>query len=92
MKDTPRNLLRSCGYAEINDRHSGETSYVRRLGPEFYPRLHAYPEETKAGLQINLHIDMKRASYEGFTAHSGEYEGPLLDKEAERIMGIVAKK
>jgi hypothetical protein len=88
LRDTPRNLLRRCGYAEIHDRRSGEVSYVRRLGREFYPRLHAYPEELDSGLVINLHLDMKKPSYEGFHAHSGEYEGPLLDKEAERIKKI----
>ena len=92
LLDTPRNLLRRCGYAEIVDRRSGEVSYVRRLRNEFYPRLHAYPEEQDSGLVINLHLDMKKPSYEGFTRHSGEYEGPLLDAEAERIMSIVTKK
>ncbi len=89
LVDTPRNLVRRCGYAEIFDFRSQETSYVKRLSREFYPRFHAYPQETSDGLIINLHLDMKRPSYEGFTAHSGEYEGPLLDTEAERIKKII---
>lgn len=93
LKDTPRNLLRRCGYAEIFDFRSQETSYVKRLSREFYPRLHAYPQETsEGGLAINLHLDMKKSSYEGFTAHSGEYEGPLLDKEAERVKSIIMRQ
>lgn len=92
LKDTARNLLRRCGYAEIFDFRGQETSYVKRLSREFYPRFHAYPQETpEGGLTINLHLDMKKPSYEGFTAHSGEYEGPLLDKEAERVKSIITK-
>lgn len=89
LKDTPRNLLRRCGYAEIFDSRTREVSYVKRLSREFYPRFHAYPQEIPDGLIINFHLDMKKPSYEGFTAHSGEYEGPLLDKEAERIHNVI---
>ena len=91
LRDTPRNLLRRCGYGEIIAK-SGEVSYVKRLGREFYPRLHAYPEESASGLIVNLHLDMKKPSYEGFTAHSGEYEGSMIEKEAERIKIIILKE
>ena len=88
LLDTPRNLIRRCGYAEISNRE-GEISYTKRLGRDHYPRLHAYIEEYVIGFAINLHLDMKQASYEGFHAHSGEYEGPMLDKESERIKSII---
>ncbi len=36
-------------------------------------------------LVINLHIDQKKPSYEGSNAHSGEYDGELVEREMERI-------
>jgi len=37
-------LLRHMGYGYIKDRQTGEESFVRRLGGNFYPRLHMYVE------------------------------------------------
>jgi hypothetical protein len=36
-------------------------------------------------------MDMKKASYEGTTAHSGEYEGELVEREAQRVKNIADK-
>lgn len=87
----PRVLIRRAGFAEHIDRRSGETSYVRRLSPTgFYPRFHAYLHPREDGsLMIRLHIDQKQPSYGVGHAHSGEYEGPLLDRERERIILII---
>ena len=90
IKDTGRNVMRRLGYAEHLDRNTHEFSFVRRLEREFYPRLHAYIEESAGAITINLHIDMKQASYAGAHAHSGEYDGPLLDKERERILNLIS--
>ena len=89
IKETGRNLMRRVGYAEHFDHRSRETSYVRRLEHEFYPRFHAYIEESGSNLFVNLHLDMKQASYAVGHMHGGEYEGPLLDKEKERILGLI---
>ncbi len=54
----------------------------------------AYPQDGGAGrtLQVTIHIDQKAPSYGGSRAHSGEYEGPLLDKEAKRIQDSLMRE
>jgi len=84
---TPSNFLRQCGYVEIQNPHkNNETSYARSLDPgRFYPRFHAYIKQDAKQITINLHLDAKKQSYEGTTAHSGEYDGEIVEQEAERI-------
>ena len=82
----PTETIRRCGYGKIHDRRTGQESYVRRLGSNFYPRFHVYLE----GDYINLHLDQKQASYEGTSAHSGEYDGEVVEQEGERIKNIMA--
>ena len=78
--------IKHCGYAEIKDSRTGQTSFVRRLGGYHYPRFHVYLKEDKSGqLFCTLHLDQKKPSYEGAAAHSGEYDGTLVEQEAERI-------
>ncbi len=83
---SPEHLIKRCGYAEIRDR-TGQVSYVRRLRGYHYPRFHVYIE----GNSFNLHLDQKAPVYQGTTAHSGEYEGGIVEKEAERIRQIIEK-
>ncbi|MBI3046127.1 MAG: hypothetical protein HYY86_01075 [Candidatus Harrisonbacteria bacterium] len=87
------NFLRQCGYTQISNPHKNqEVSYARSLNPgRFYPRFHAYLEIGSVETKINLHLDAKKPSYEGTTAHSGEYEGALVEKEAERIKNAAQK-
>lgn len=47
-------------------------------------------EETENALMVNLHLDMKKPSYAGTSAHAGEYDGALVEQEAERIRAGVA--
>lgn len=84
----PRQLLRRCGYAEFVDPNTRQTSYVRHLGG-LYPRFHAYLNLTDRGFTVNLHLDQKKPSYRGHTAHSGEYDGEVVDREGERIKAAV---
>jgi len=88
LPDHARNIMRSAGYGEQRTR-SGQISYVRRVGPERFPRYHAYVEDRDGGLQVNLHVDQKAASYEGTSAHGGEYEGPLVEAEMARIAASI---
>jgi hypothetical protein len=84
-----RNAMRGCGYFENDDRRSGETSYIRGFGRGLYPRFHIYIKDAGENLIFNIHIDQKRASYKGYTAHSGEYDGDLVSQEASRIEQIL---
>ena len=90
---TPENFLRQCGYQKISNPHkNNEPSFARGLDPgRFYPRFHAYLEIGSGETKINLHLDAKKPSYEGTTAHSGEYEGLLVEQEAERFKKISEK-
>ncbi|MBI4713727.1 hypothetical protein HY771_00870 [Candidatus Uhrbacteria bacterium] len=88
LSDHARNLMRRFGYGEQRAR-SGQISYVRRVSSDRFPRYHAYVEDKNGGLQINLHIDQKEASYEGSHVHSGEYESPLVKEEMGRIAQFI---
>ncbi len=86
---SPRQLLRRAGYSEFVDPRTRQTSYARRLTGGLYPRFHAYLEALPDGFTINLHLDQKQASYHGHTAHSGEYEGEVVEKEGHSIERII---
>ena len=78
-------FIRRCGYGQIFDRRSGETSYARRLHGDLYPRFHVYIEDAGDSWSVNLHLDQRAPVYKGVTAHAGEYDGELVESEAERI-------
>ena len=81
-------LIRRCGYGQIRDNKTGQISYVRRLRTDFYPRFHLYVNSVNP-LVLNLHLDQKKASYEGFTAHSGDYDSEIVKQEAQRIYDAI---
>lgn len=92
LNTTTSNFLRKCGYVQITNPHNQETSFARNLDPgRFYPRFHVYPEETPKQIILNLHLDAKRPSYQGTTAHSGEYDGPVVEAEAARIQTAASR-
>ncbi len=85
FKENPETIIRRSGYAKIFDRRSNQTSYVRRLSNNFYPRFHMYAEETDNQLILNIHLDQKKPSYKKQTAHSADYSGETIEREVERI-------
>ena len=85
FKENTETIIRRSGYAKIFDRRSSQTSYVRRLSNNFYPRFHMYAEETDDQLILNIHLDQKKVSYHQQTAHSADYSGEIIEREAERI-------
>jgi len=67
-----------------------EFNCVRYIGNNEYPRFHLFIKQTRDNnLFFNLHLDQKKPSYEGSSAHSGEYEGKLVEEEKERITKIL---
>ena len=80
-----RELMRKAGYGEIRTKR-GQISFAKRLGPGTFPRFHAYVEDVERGIQVNLHIDQKEASYEGTAAHGGEYTGTKVEQEMWHIV------
>lgn len=89
--DHARNIMRNLGYGEQRAR-SGQISYVKRISGERFPRFHAYVEDQNNGMQVNLHIDQKEASYEGSHVHSGEYNGQVVEQEINRIAQFIKTK
>jgi len=85
LKDNPRTLIRRAGYSEHYDNRSRETSYARRLGTGVFPKFHVYLSERAGGVEVSIHIDQKQPSYGVGHAHSGDYDGPLIERELERI-------
>jgi len=82
--------MRRAGYAEFNDPNTGQTSYVRRLQRDFYPRFHVYVETDRDNRKsINLHLDQKKPSYAGAHAHNAEYEGGQVAAEGNRLAGLL---
>jgi hypothetical protein len=83
--DDPEKFIRRCGYGQLINRRTGEKNYVRRCGPLLYPRFHVYVKEEAGGFVLNLHLDQRQPSYIGVTAHSGEYDGEVVEREGARI-------
>lgn len=78
-------FMRLVGYQPLENTAKGELNCVRPLGGT-YPRFHAYVSQNTDGSFIfNLHLDQKKASYEGSHAHNGEYEGETILEEKRRI-------
>ena len=91
-KFSPKLYLLRAGYHEFGDPNTGKTSYVRRLGNNFYPRLHAYLEEKSGRIAISLHLDQKQPSYGGGShAHSREYDGPVVEGEISRLEQFISR-
>ena len=84
-----RVFLQRCGYAEHNDPNTGQTSYTKRLTRDFYPRLHLYINERDGKNILNLHLDQKKPSYAGSSAHNAEYSGEMIEREVRRIQGLI---
>ena len=85
-------LMRQCGYYfERQDKR--ELAFCRIIGASKsgYPRFHAYVKIDNVARQmhINLHLDQRRSVYKGAPAHSAEYEGEVVEKEATRIKQIL---
>lgn len=89
-KENTMVFMRRCGYAsEGVDSKTNELKFSKYLGAA-YTRFHAYCAENNDDrrVMVSLHLDQKRPSYKGASAHSGEYEGPLLEAEAQRILSL----
>jgi len=89
-KDNIVTLARALGYIPLKV-FGEEFDLVRPLSGRGYPRFHLYvgKDKIKNELLFNLHLDQKKPSYKGSSAHSGEYEGELIENEAGRIKKII---
>lgn len=88
--DTALTFMRRAGYGYQKE-GSGEVAFTRRVSASPFPRYHAYVHEGRRekgevrSIEVNLHLDQKETTYQGSRAHSGEYDGPLIVQELDRL-------
>jgi hypothetical protein len=94
-------VARELGYVII-DTNGNEYNLVRKIHGDTYPRFHIYLKSRPAGrgssakpgqsgydFKFSLHLDQKKPVYEGSHAHNGEYIGPVVESEADRIIDLL---
>lgn len=79
---------RDIGYILQKETSSSEVSFVRPLERGGYPRFHLYVKLDGDNLMFDLHLDQKRPVYKTAHDHAAEYDGALVESEAQRINGI----
>ena len=93
IKDLNINIVevaRKTGYLIIDTKGTGEYNLVRKLDFNNYPRFHAYVTQQGSNYNFSLHLDQKAPIYKGVHAHNGEYFGPIIDTEIDRIKNILS--
>lgn len=88
LKTSWQNLARNCGYT-LQYQESNRKSFIRRLTKIDYPRFHLYVEENERNFIVTLHLDQKKPVYKGSAGHQGEYDGPIIENEFNRIKNIL---
>jgi len=81
--------MRQIGYQPAYFQNAGEFSVARKLTGNDYPRFHLYITQAGQDFTFKLHLDQKKPSYKGATGHSGDYDGPVVEREAERIIQLL---
>ena len=89
LKATAAHTIQRAGYKFIIDRNTGQESFVKILNSTGYPRFHLYLEENGDNITLNLHLDQKKPLYKGQKAHSGEYEGDVVEEEIKRLKSLL---
>jgi len=93
LQESISGVSRNIGYIIIDTKANGEYNLVRKLAGNNYPRFHAYVKQQGSNFIFSLHLDQKAPVYKGVGvhAHNGEYFGPVIDVEAERIKGLLGR-
>ncbi len=81
-------LMRKVGY-HFQGKNEEKSEMIFLRPAKGYPRFHIYLKVDSNNLIFNLHLDQKRPSYKGTTAHSGEYRGKIVEQEITRIKQIL---
>lgn len=89
IQKSTSDLMRTIGYIPAYFQKPGEISVIRPLARQDYPRFHLYITQKGADMNFSLHLDQKKPSYEGQTGHSGDYDGPVVEGEAQRIQQLL---
>ncbi len=94
VKNIQENIVgvaRALGYVIIDTGNNGQYNLVRKIHGDNYPRFHAYTRQKGTTFVFSLHLDQKAPVYKGtgVHAHNGEYFGPVVEQEADRIKEIL---
>lgn len=84
--------LRKAGYQHFIDPKTKSESFIIRTGAGFYPRFHLYLNYKNDNIEFDLHLDQKKPQYKGANAHNAEYDGPVVEKEMNRLKGWIANE
>lgn len=82
------NLLRGIGY-HFDGSKGSELTFYHSVSSGLFPRFHIYIKEATDGWEANIHLDQRKPSYEGSHAHSGEYEGEIIEKEVANLKKLL---
>ena len=85
IKENILSVARQIGYIMLEAKSPNEYNLVRKLTGNHYPRFHIYVKQRGEHFDFSLHLDQKKPIYKGVHAHAGEYEGPVVEAEADRI-------
>ena len=92
LQESAVGISRAIGYVIIDTTEKGEYNMVRKFSRDNYPRFHIYLGQKNGGWNFSLHLDQKKPVYEnsGSHAHNGEYFGPIIETERDRIKSALA--
>ena len=89
LQDNYTRWLRQAGYHYRPGRNGQPANFTRPVAGPPYPRFHIYVEDLGQEIIINLHLDQKRPSYTGASAHNAEYEGQVVAEEISRLKKFI---
>lgn len=95
-RENIENLMRISQYHLFGyGKTQSEMNFFRALGQDSFPRFHLFlrklSEKEPNVFEINLHLDQRKPVYKGAThSHNADYEGEVVEKEAERIKNFFA--
>lgn len=84
-------LMKQAGYICLGrGTNEMEYSFVRSSEISGYPRFHLFVRFDKGKHPLfNLHLDQKKESYHGSSAHNAVYNDPIIEAEVERIISRI---
>jgi len=76
-------------HAYVKSRPAGRGSSMAPTSSRVHDLVGTSPSGQGQDFIFSLHLDQKQPSYQGSHAHSGEYFGPVVETEADRIKEIL---
>lgn len=79
--------MRKVGYISLGrGKDENEFSFIKPFDGSGYPRFHLFVRFDRGKEAFfNIHLDQRKSVYKGAKAHLADYEGPVIEKEVDRI-------